>query len=87
MRNTLWILLILAGVMVLPFIFRRSGEALAPAGESLVVVSSHNESVRYEFERGFRQWYRARHGREVSIDWRSLGGTSEIMRYIRSTYT
>lgn len=52
----------------------------------VVVVSPHNEAIRYEFGRAFATWYRERTGRSVSVDWRVLGGTGEIARYLEGAY-
>ena len=88
MRKALLMICILAMVVALPFIFRRPAEKLQPAKRQLVVISAHNEAIRYEVELAFREYHRRTHnGEEVSIDWRNIGGSSEIMRYIRSTFT
>ncbi len=57
-----------------------------PADETLVIITPHNEAIRYEFARGFRDWYKARTGKTVRIDWRVPGGTTEIARYLASEY-
>ncbi|HTJ77545.1 MAG TPA: extracellular solute-binding protein [Rariglobus sp.] len=51
-----------------------------------MIITPHNEAIRQEFARGFASWYRERTGRTVSIDWRLIGGTSEITRYINGEY-
>lgn len=77
----------LALVMALPLALRKKGEEHTAAARQLVVITPNNEAIRYEFERAFREYHRLRHGgEEVSVDWRTIGGTSEIVRYIRSTY-
>jgi ABC-type Fe3+ transport system substrate-binding protein len=80
------IVLALAAVVGLPFIFRPKQAAAQRGDDTLVVITPHNEALRYECARGFREWYRARTGRSVAIDWRVIGGTSEINRYIESEY-
>ncbi len=88
MKKAIWAIIVLGAVIALPLIFRRPGEKMAPAALQLVVISAHNEAIRYEFETAFREYYRQKHnGAEVSIDWRTIGGTSEIVRYIKSTFT
>lgn len=76
-------------VIALPFVFRKSPETKMPqtGADTLVIVTAHNESIKQEFDGAFRQWYRARHGKDIEIDWRSLGGTSEIIRFIDSTFS
>ena len=79
------ILLLAAVVVALPFALRRP-KAIGAWKEGdpvLVVISPHIASIREEFERGFSEWHLARHGAPVRIDWRNIGGTTEIMRYLQ----
>ncbi len=85
LRNAL-ILLTLGLIVGLPFALRPKENLLTEADETLVIISPHNEAIRYEFSRGFRDWHKARTGRSVRIDWRVPGGTSEIARYLKSGY-
>ena len=78
---------LLALVVGLPFLFRHEGQAPAPGAESVIIVSPHNESIRHEFGRGFREWYKKETGKDVYVDWRVIGGTSEIARYLQGEYT
>jgi ABC-type Fe3+ transport system substrate-binding protein len=78
----------LALVLALPFVARSTRTrppAASSATETLVVLTPHNESIRYEFGRAFRA-HMARLGRDVEIDWRWPGGTAEITRYLSSEY-
>ena len=86
MARNLLILLALALVVGLPFLLRPKDSLLAHADETLVIISPHHEGIRYEFARGFRDWYKARTGKLVRIDWRIPGGTTEIARYLASEY-
>lgn len=95
MLRNLSILLILAIIVALPFVFRHP----PPQGDwregdpVLVIVSPHNEAIRYEFAQAFSRWHAKRHKRAdgtpqpVKIDWRNIGGTTEISRYLASEYT
>jgi len=56
------------------------------AAEKLVVISPHWDGAKIEFERAFSEWHRARHGEGVEVDWRDVGGTSDIIRFIRSEF-
>ncbi|MCC6231884.1 MAG: ABC transporter substrate-binding protein [Verrucomicrobiales bacterium] len=58
----------------------------AATPESLVVLSPHNEAIREEFERGFSRWHLARHGADVDLDWRVVGGSSESLKFVQSEY-
>ena len=80
------ILLALLAIVGLPFLLRPKDSLLAGDGEPLVIVTPHIEAIRYEFARGFREWYKARTGKVARIDWRVLGGTTEIARYLASSY-
>ena len=80
-------LVAIAGVLALPFLLRPKDHLLDPAGEPLVILTPHNEAIRYEFARGFRNHIRETTGRRVRIDWRTPGGTNEITRFIASEYT
>ncbi|MBN1675589.1 MAG: extracellular solute-binding protein [Kiritimatiellae bacterium] len=76
----------LAAVLGVPFALRHEGVEVLPDAVQLVVLSPHNAAIQEEYEHGFREWYRARHGRLVEIDWRNVGGTSEIIRFIDSAF-
>jgi len=88
MRRNLLVLAAAALVVALPFIFRQRGEtAQWQTGDPvLVVISPHNEAIRYEFARAFSDWHLRYHGKPVKIDWRNIGGTTEIMRYLAAEY-
>jgi iron(III) transport system substrate-binding protein len=82
------LLLILALVVVvaLPFALRPKRGAAKKADDTVVIITPHNEAIRFEYARGFAEWYRARTGRTVAIDWRVIGGTSDIARFLESEY-
>src|SRR5262245_57074136 len=60
--------------------------ALARAADKLVLLSTHWEGIRYEFERGFKAQYLAETGREAVLEWMDVGGISEALRFIRSEF-
>ena len=80
--------IVLAAVLViaLPFIFRRPSPtgAWEEGDPVLVAISPHNEAIRYEFARGFSQWRQSQGKSPVKIDWRIVGGTSEISKYLNA---
>ena len=80
------ILVALAAVIALPFVLRPKQPAAEASDLTLVIITPHNEAIRSEFGRGFRQWYRARTGRAVLLDWRVIGGTSDITRFLEAEY-
>lgn len=61
--------------------------AFLPADNRAVIITPHNEAIRYEFKRGFEQWHRQRFGEPVVVEWRVLGGTSEALRFVQSEYS
>jgi iron(III) transport system substrate-binding protein len=73
-------------VVGLPFLLRDSDGGGFSADDRVVIISPHNESIRHEFTRAFQDWYEAQTGRSVRIDWRVIGGTSEITRFLQSGY-
>ncbi len=80
------IIFTLIATVALPFALRSKKPALAPADDTVVIITPHNEAIRTEFARGFQAWYRARTGRSVAVDWRVVGGTSDITRFLESEY-
>jgi len=88
MLKNLSILLVAALVCALPFLLRPARDAgeWREGDPVLVVVSPHIASIREEFARGFSRWHAERFGRPVQIDWRNIGGTTEIMRYLQGEY-
>jgi ABC-type Fe3+ transport system substrate-binding protein len=82
-------ILLLALIIALPFALRPRTEPAShwkPNDPRLVIVTPHNEAIRYEFERAFSQWHQKNHGLPVKIEWRAVGGTTEIMRFLASEY-
>ena len=75
-------------VVALPFIFqrRKSDGDWRPGDPVLVVVSPHFAAIRDEFGAAFSDWHREKYGQPARIDWRAIGGTTEIMRYLASEY-
>ena len=94
MFKNLAILLTLAIIIALPFVFRQKPEAGAwrDGDPTLVIISPHNEAIRYEFDRGYSKWHEAHFKRAdgspqpVRIDWRNIGGTTEISKYLQGEY-
>jgi ABC-type Fe3+ transport system substrate-binding protein len=80
------LLIALAVVLALPFGLRPARHPPARADDTVVVITSHNEAIRREIASGFAGWYRARTGRSIVVDWRVIGGTSEIARFLAAAY-
>ncbi len=88
MIRNLAILFAAALVIALPFALRPHAEAgdWRPGDPTLVIVTPHNEAICSEFARAFSEWHRAHYGQAVRVDWRAIGGTTEIVRYLESQY-
>ena len=88
MLKNLSILLLAGLVMALPFVFRREATQTGwqPGDPELVIITPHNEAIRYEFGLGFSRWHEAHYGRPVKVDWRAIGGTTEISRYLTAQF-
>ena len=88
MKKGLAILAMAAAMVALPFIFKpkSDGGDWGPDDPVLVVITPHNEAIRDEFAAGFSSWHARKFGSPVRIDWRVIGGTTEIMRYLVSEY-
>ena len=81
--------LIFAALLALPFYFRKA-DGIPPVeddAERLVIVTAHNKSVRDEYEIAFRKYYKAKFGKDIILDFRSPGGTSDIVRYVEDRFT
>lgn len=86
MKRALLIAALIA-IVALPFTLRPKRAARTESDDTVVVITPHNEAIRHEYGRGFAEWYRARTGRTVTIDWRMIGGTSDIARFLEGEYT
>ena len=86
MAKRIIILVALVAIIALPFILRPKQAAPEKSDLNVVIITPHNEAIRSEFGRGFRAWYRQRTGKTVQLDWRVVGGTSDITRYLESEY-
>ncbi|NCA82862.1 MAG: extracellular solute-binding protein [Opitutae bacterium] len=88
MRN-LSILLVLAAVVALPFAFRQEpGVREWKEGDPvLVIITPMNEAIRHEYALAFSRWHAENFGAPVKVDWRNIGGSTEISRYLTSEFT
>lgn len=83
------VLTLLAAVLVAPFAFQPEGARRKQdriPGDRLVIITPHNQSIQVEFGRAFTEHMREKYGREVFVDWRQPGGTTEIARFLHSEY-
>lgn len=88
-RKILTAALPLLVLLAIPFFLRPKQEAGAKSSgpaDKLVIISAHNESIRHEYEQAFRKFYREKTGREIELDFRSPGGSSDIVKYIADRF-
>jgi ABC-type Fe3+ transport system substrate-binding protein len=85
-RSVLISLLALALLLAVPLLWRAPAAPVVAATDRLVVITPHTESIRFEFGEAFQKHWRARTGREILIDWRSPGGTTDITRFLDDQY-
>lgn len=88
-KRILLALALLLAVLALPFLQRTSEHPLAEllsGHDTLIIISAHSEPMKFELERAFREYYKKRFGRDIAIDWRTPGGTSDIVRYIADRF-
>jgi iron(III) transport system substrate-binding protein len=86
MLRLLSILSALALVVAAPLCLREQETPPGAGADALVIISPHNEAIRFEFSRAFERFYREKTGRTVHIDWRLPGGTTEIVRYLNAEF-
>ncbi|MDR0740906.1 MAG: extracellular solute-binding protein [Puniceicoccales bacterium] len=82
------ILIGVALVVAIPFIFQRREVTLVPisSDDVIVIITAHNETLRSEYGRGFSEWYRKKTGKTVVVDWRHPGGGRDVARYVDSLF-
>jgi ABC-type Fe3+ transport system substrate-binding protein len=83
----LFILIALAIVIGLPFAMQKSETVTRFTDDTVVIITPHAESIRYEFARAFEAWYAEQTGRSIYVDYRVIGGTSEIGKFLNSEFT
>ncbi|MDR2812222.1 MAG: extracellular solute-binding protein [Puniceicoccales bacterium] len=82
------ILISVALVVAVPFIFQHREITLVPLSpdDVIVIITAHNEALRSEYGRGFSAWYRKKTGKTVIVDWRHPGGGRDVARYVDSLF-
>ncbi|MEM7682540.1 MAG: ABC transporter substrate-binding protein [Planctomycetota bacterium] len=78
--------LILAVLVGAPLAGRLLVERPGDAAEQLVVVTPHNEQIRYEMARGFNLWRKSQGLEAVRFDWRVGSGTSDLRTGVISQF-
>ena len=76
----------LAILVAIPLMLQPADVQKQTEAERIIVLTPHNEAIRFEFGHAFSDHCKEKHGRTVEIDWRAPGGTSEIVRFIDDQY-
>jgi iron(III) transport system substrate-binding protein len=71
---------------VLPILLRPVAPPPAAQAARLVVITPHGAETRAEFGRAFTAWAARELGTTIEIDWRTPGGTAEIITLLGSKY-
>ena len=71
---------------LLPLLLLFAWGIMCPAAEKLVIISPHWEGVKIETARAFKEWYNARSGTDIDIEWMDQGGTSDDVRFVESLF-
>lgn len=89
MREKVLIVVAIAAVLLLPFLLRhkQSAGAWSKGDPILTIITPHNEAIREEFGNAFSQWHQRHYEKPVKVEWRVIGGTTEIMRYLESEFS
>ena len=85
----LTILIIFAVILLPPILLRDKGAApvIPPPGtERLVIITPHSDSIKTETGNAFRAYYKKKYGKDIILDFRAPGGTSDIIRFIADRY-
>lgn len=58
----------------------------ACGGQRVVIITPHVDAIRNEFSRGFADWHREQFGEPAEVDWRTVGGTSDSLKFVQSEF-
>ena len=75
-------------LLALPFSLRQKepGSSATGPADRLVIISAHNKATRDEYARAFGEYYYKKYGRRIELDFRNVGGTSAISKYLSDRF-
>ncbi|USO00265.1 MAG: extracellular solute-binding protein [Phycisphaeraceae bacterium] len=79
-------LLALVVLLGVPFAAHVRSDVPPGAWRRLVVVTPHVQQIRDEFARAFGAWHQREYGEAVTVDYRTPGGTSDILRQLQAEF-
>jgi len=89
--SRLWLYaLVFVGLLAAPMIVKPSSiENLVPATgavNQVIIMTPHNEQIRFEFARAFTKWHADNYGSPAHVIWSTPGGMVEIRRALTSAW-
>ena len=78
--------------LVSPFALRLfvAGDDSAPAASAgaprLVILTPHQPDIKTEYARAFSAWHAEKYGTPVTLDYRDIGGTNDIIKALGDLY-
>ncbi len=89
-KRIFFCILLPGSLLLMPFLLRPAEEKVQVSADAdadrLVIISAHNKGIRDEYDRAFKKYYREKFGRDVVLDFRTPGGTRDIVRYIADRF-
>ena len=70
---------------LLPFLALWFAGALH-AENRVVIITPHNEAIRYEFGRAFERWHQEQFHEPATVEWRVVGGSSDALKFVQSEF-
>jgi spermidine/putrescine-binding protein len=78
--------LALALLLGVPALYQPAASSRPADVPTLVIITPHNEQIRHEISHGFARWHQHHFNSPAAIDWRAIGGTSDIERQLLSQF-
>ena len=77
---------IVPGIVILAIVLLSACGKQVATDNKLVILSPHQESITQEMTTGFQKWYKAKNGGDVELEGLDQGGTSNLIKFIRSEF-
>ncbi len=73
--------LALFALLGLPFFLTPKVDQVV-ADKELIVITPHWEGIKYEFDRGFREYWKEKTGETVKVQWLDVGGGTDALKFV-----
>jgi ABC-type Fe3+ transport system substrate-binding protein len=77
----IWAILSIVGLLTALPLLLSAGNV-----QRVVIITPHVDAIRNEFSRGFSEWHRQQFGEPAEVDWRTMGGTSDSLKFVQSEF-